>query len=100
MLAQDVINLAVAVWKDRVEATELERLRQASTNLLVAEADAKRIKKQGIILDMSRLQTSLRVFCKTYQKMAEKYGVVPGVDSYIRDMQKKIRELSDIKNHR
>lgn len=100
MLAQDLLNLAVAVWKDSVEAAELERLRQASTALLVAEAEGRRIKMQGIILDMSRLQTALRVFCKTYQKMSARYGEVPAVDCYIRDMQKKIRELSGIKNHR
>ena len=88
----------LAVWKDRANKLDMERLKSAHNEIAAADAESRRAKMRSVILDMAKLKTGLRHFAMTYQTLAAKNGPIPAIEEYIKDIQKKIDQDSQIKN--
>ena len=97
---RDIFTLMLSVWKDKATQVDMERLKSAHNEIAAADADNRRAKMRSVVLDMAKLKTGLRHFTMTYQNLAAKYGPIPAIEEYIKDVQKKINQESRIKNYR
>lgn len=95
---QSQFDLALAIVKDKACEEIARNFRESYTSLLEAEVESRRIKKRSLILSMAKLKNALYNFEMTYALVKKDCGTIDGVDSYISDLKKKIRELSALKN--
>lgn len=94
----ETIKIIVAFYKDKVQADMLEKLQKAYLNVLEADAEARRQKKRGMILNMADLKISLAKLKSTYSIIRQKSGPVPALDSEIKKRERIIKEYSYLKN--
>ncbi len=99
MESANFIELAIAYYKDKVQQELLEKFRVESRLLLQADADARRIVARENILAMARLQRELIKFKLIYSQLSVAFGNVEAIDSYIRKIEMKIKQISYQKNH-
>lgn len=99
MESGNFIELAVAIYKDKIQRELLEKFRVESCRLLEADAEARRVKAREDILAMAKLKNELSKFKLTYSKICGTCGNVEAVDNYLRGIEKKVKLLSYKKNH-
>ena len=97
--ADNIFELAIAYYKDKVQQELLEKFRVESRLLLQADAEARRTVARENILAMSKLKIELEKFRYCYNRITNKCGSIEAVDGYIRDIELKIRKLSYNKNN-
>lgn len=99
MESNNLIELIVAYYKDKTQQEILERFRIETCRLLQADADARRLKARELIMSMARLKIELTKFKYSYNKIAQTCGKMDAIDDYILDIEKRIKQLSNAKNH-
>lgn|SRR5574344_1040040 len=97
--AENIFELAIAYYKDKVQQELLEKFRVESRLLLQADAEARRTVARENILAMSKLKIELEKFRYCYNRITNSCGSIEAVDGYIRDIELKIKKLSYIKNN-
>lgn len=95
----NLLEIAIAYYKDKVQQELLDKFRVESRLLLQADADARRIVARENILAMARLQRELIKFKLIYSQLSVAFGNVEAIDSYIRKIEMKIKQISYQKNH-
>lgn len=99
MESSNFIELAVAIYKDKVQRELIEKFRVESRRLLEADAEARRSKARENILAMAKLKNELFKFKLTYSMICGICGNIEAVDNYLRSVEKKVKLLSYKKNH-
>lgn len=99
MESANFINLVIAYYKDKIQKELLDKFKEESCRLLQADADARRMTAREDILTMAKLKMELEKFKLTYNQISSTCGSMDAIDSYIREIEIKIRQLSFKKNH-
>lgn len=99
MESANFLELAIALYKDKVQQEILEKFRAESCRLLQAEAEARRTIARENIMAMARLKIELDKFKLTYLHCSNKCGRIKAIDEYILKIEKNIKWLSYQKNH-
>lgn len=99
MESDNLIELAVAYYKDKVQQEIIEKFRVESRLLMQADAEARRTKARENILAMSRLKIELDKFMFIYNRLSGACGRIEAIDEYIREIEAKIKKLSYSKNN-
>lgn len=94
----DVAKIILAYYKDKVQADMLNKLQSEYQKFLEADAESRRQKKRGLILNMVDLKISLEKFKSTYSIIKQKSGPIPALEQKIRQTEFQIREYSYQKN--
>ena len=100
MELNNIVDIAVAYYKDKVQQELLEKFRAEARLLLLTESKARREKAGAIVAEMAKLRIELAKFKFTYEKLSSCCGKVEAVDQYIMDIEKRIKQLSFQKNNR
>lgn len=99
MESANIIELAVAYYKDKVQQEFLEKFRVESRLLLEADADARRTVARENILAMARLRNEMEKFKFVYNRLSSTCGSVDAIDDYLREVETKIKKLAYQKNN-
>lgn len=99
METKDVLNFALAFYKDKVQGETVARFHSEFDKLLEAEADARRLKAEALVLQLAKLKKTLQQFEWTYNIIREKVGGVEAVDEYITKIKVEIKKISYDKNN-
>ena len=99
METKDVLNIALAFYKDKIQSESLERFRSEFFQLQEADAEARRYKAKTLIVQMANLKKTLSQFEMTYRLIQSKVGEVEAIDEYIVSVKQEIKRLSDAKNN-
>ena len=99
MESDDVILLALAVYRDIVEKKLADQFKEEYHKLLVAEVDSRRMKSSELIKQMAIIKIKLFNFETVYSKVKEKTGKIEAVDHYIYGIKQKLKKLSYEKNN-
>ena len=99
METKDVLNIALAFYKDKIQSESLERFRSEFFQLQEADAKARRSKAKTLIMQMVKLRIALNQFEMTYQSIQSRVGKVEALDDYIASVKQEIRKLSEAKNN-
>lgn len=99
MESANLIELAIAHYKDKVQQELLEKFRVESCLLLQADAAARRVIARENIIAMARLEIELKKFKYVYGRLSEMCGSVEAIDQYIHETELRIKILSYRKNH-
>lgn len=99
MESANLIELAVAFYKDKVHKELLEKFRNESILLLQADADARRTIARENVKAMGRLKIELDKFRFIYNRLSNTCGSICAIDDYIRDVELKVKKLSYQKNN-
>lgn len=94
----DTAKIILAFYQDRVQADLLDKLQKSYLQFLEADAEARRLKKRGLILNMADLKISLEKLKSTYSIIRQKSGPVPALDAEIKKVERKIKDYSYLKN--
>lgn len=98
MKANDIIKVAVAYYKDKVQSETLNRFHSEFNELLDAEICARREKAKITVMQIAQLRIALTQLEITYKTIQSQVGECEAVDNYIRTINDEIRKLSDQKN--
>lgn len=96
--ADNILELAIAYYKDKIQQELLEKFCVESRLLLLADAEARRTVARENILAMSRLKIELTKFKLIYNRISKTCGSIQAVDIYINEIEIKIKKLSYLKN--
>jgi len=99
METKDVLNIALAFYKDKIQGESLERFRSEFFQLQEADAEARRSKAKTLIMQMADLKKALSQFEMTYKLIQTRVGKVEVIDEYIVSVKQEIKRLSDAKNN-
>ena len=99
METKDVLNIALAFYKDKIQSESLERFRSEFFQLQEADAEARRAMAKTLIMQMAKLRIALNQFEMTYQSIQSRVGKVEALDDYIASVKQEIRKLSEAKNN-
>lgn len=99
MESANFIELAVALYKDKVQQELLEKFRVESRLLLQADAEARRTKARENILAIARLRIELDKFKFIYNRLSGICGSIDSIDDYLREIESKVKRLSYQKNN-
>lgn len=99
METKDVLVLALAFYKDRIQGETIARFHSEFDKLLEAETDARRLKARSLVLHLAKLKNTLQQFEWTYNRIREKVGGVEAVDEYIKKIKVEIKKISYDKNN-
>lgn len=99
MESSNVIELAIAFYKDKVQQELLEKLRVESRLLLHADADARRTIAREDIKAMARLKIELEKFKYIYNRISRTCGSIETIDEYLREIESNVKILSYKKNN-
>lgn len=99
MESVNLIELAVAFYKDKVQQELLEKFRVESRLLLQADAEARRTMARENIKVMAQLKIELEKFKYVYYKLTNSCGPVTAIDEYLKDIEMKVQKLSYRKNN-
>lgn len=99
MEAKDVLKVALAFYKDKIQSESLERFRSEFFQLQEADAEARRSEAKTLIMQMAKLRIALNQFEMTYQSIQSRVGKVEALDDYIASVKQEIRKLSEAKNN-
>ena len=99
MESANLIELAIAYYKDKVQQELLEKFRVESRLLLQADADARRSMAREDIKAMARLKIELEKFRFIYNRLSSTYGSVEAIDQYLKERELEVKKLSYSKNH-
>ena len=99
MESNDLITLAIAYYKDKTQKELLERFREASCRLMEADADSRRSKAHEDIMSMAKFKMELEQFKLEYGRITSTCGSIEAIDSYIREVECRIKQLSYKKNN-
>jgi len=94
METNDLITLAIAYYKDKVQNELLERFREETYLLMEADADSRRMKAHEDIMSMGKLENKLKKFKFHYGRITSTCGSMEAIDSYIREIECRIKQLS------
>lgn len=94
----DCVSLALAAIKDKVKQEAAEKFGKSYTKLLETEAQARRATTQTQILEMSKLRIELSKFEIVYCNVKSQCGNIESVDTYISEIKKRIKFISENKN--
>jgi hypothetical protein len=98
-LAPDIMDIMAAACKDIVSEDVIEKLHIEYNKLNQAEAECRRTKASALIISMAKLEMELTKFEYTYSKIAEKCGIIPAIEDYIRSVKTMLKRMSFEKNH-
>ena len=93
METKDLLNLALAYYKDKVQSETIQRFHSEFDKLLEADADARRLKAQALVMQMAKLNIALQQFELTYKSIREKVGPLEALDKYIVSIKKAIKKI-------
>ena len=96
----ELINLALAAYKDKVNAEMQEQIRERYLEVLQEDARGRRAKASGMIMTMARLKISVAKLENVYSRLKESGCEIPAIEKEIRETKKKIKMLSLRKNSR
>lgn len=99
MESANLIELAVAFYKDKVQQELLEKFRVESRVLLQADAEARRTMARENIKAMAKLKIELEKFKYVYYKLTNSCGPVTAIDEYLKEIEMKVQKLSYRKNN-
>lgn len=99
MESVNLIELALAFYKDKVQQELLEKFRVESRLLLQADAEARRTMARENIKVMAQLKIELEKFKYVYYKLTNSCGPVTAIDEYLKDIEMKVQKLSYRKNN-
>ena len=99
METKDVLNIALAFYKDKIQSESLERFRSEFFQLQEADAEARRAMAKTLIIQMAKLRIAFNQFEMTYQSIQSRVGKVEALDDYIASVKQEIRKLSEAKNN-
>lgn len=99
METKDVLNLALAFYKDKVQSETFQRFHSEFDKLLETDAEARRAKVHTLVMHLAKLKIALQQFELTYENLKKKVGEVKAVDEYIISIKKEIQKISDDKNN-
>lgn len=99
METKDVLSIALAFYKDKIQSESLERFRSEFFQLQVADAEARRSMAKTLIMQMAKLKIALNQFEMTYQLIQSRAGKVEALDEYMASVKRIIKEMSDAKNN-
>lgn len=99
MESANLIEIAVAYYKDKVQQELLEKFRVESRLLLQADADARRTIARENILAMAQLRIELDKFKFIYNRLSETCGTIDAIDEYLKEIEAKVKKLSYQKNY-
>lgn len=99
MESVNLIELAVAFYKDKVQQELLEKFRVESRLLLQADAEARRTMARENIKVMAQLKIELEKFKYVYYKLTNSCGPVTAIDEYLKEIEMKVQKLSYRKNN-
>lgn len=94
----EVVNIAIAFIKDKVESESLKQFKEEYNNLLICEADSRRKKASALIMQMAKLKIALSKFEATYSSIISKTGKIESIEKYISSIKLLIKQLSLEKN--
>lgn len=99
METKNVLSLALAFYKDKIQSETLQQFHSEFNKLLEADAVARRSKAQTLVMQLAKLKIALQQFELTYQNLKKKVGEVKAVDEYISSIKREIQKISDNKNN-
>lgn len=99
MESANIIEIALAYYKDKVQQDLLEKFRVESGLLLQAEAESRRTIARENIKAMAQLKIELDKFKFIYSRLSGTCGSIEAVDEYLRNIETKVKKLSYIKNN-
>lgn len=99
MESVNLIELALAFYKDKVQQELLEKFRVESRLLLQADAEARRTMARENIKVMAQLKIELEKFKYVYYKLTNSCGPVTAIDEYLKEIEMKVQKLSYRKNN-
>lgn len=99
MESDNIIELAVAFYKDKIQQELLEKFRVESRRLLQADVEARRTIARENIKSMAQLKIELEKFKYIYHKLTDSCGSVTAIDEYLKEIEMKIQKLSYQKNN-
>lgn len=94
----ELVELALAHYRDTVEQECFDRLNESFSALLLSEADCRRAKKKEIILKRSKFEIQLKRFEFNYHRIKTKYGELPEIEEFLKQIQQDIERLKMLKN--
>lgn len=96
--AFDIVELAIARYRDVVEQDSFDELNHSFNELRSAEADFRRAIKKELIIRRAKFESQLNSFEFIYQKIKKKHGDMPAIEYFLTEMQKEIERLKLLKN--
>ena len=99
METKDVLGLALAFYKDKIQGETIARFHSEFNELIETEADARRLKAKARVIQLAKLKIALQQFELTYNGIREKVGDVEAVDEYIKKIKVEIKKISYDKNN-
>lgn len=99
MESANIIELAIAYYKDKVQHELLEKFQVESRLLLDADADARRTVARENIMAMAKLKNEMEKFKFIYNQLSVTCGSIKAIDEYLREIELKIKTLSYRKNN-
>lgn len=99
MESANLIELAVAFYKDKVQQELLEKFRVESRHLLQTDAETRRTMAREDIKAMAQLKIELEKFKYIYHKLTDSCGPVTAIDEYLKEIEMKVQKLSCRKNN-
>ena len=96
--AFDIVELAIARYRDIVEQESFDRLNHSFNELMLAEADCRRAKKKELIMRRVKFECQLKRFEFIYQKIKDKHGGMPVIEDFLREILQEIEQLKLLKN--
>ena len=99
METKDVLDIALAFYKDKIQSDALHRFHSEFIQLQEADAEARRSKAKTLIMQMAKRKIALNQFEMTYQSIQGRVGKVEALDEYIASIKQEIKRVSDAKNN-
>ena len=94
----DALNIAIALYKDRIQEELKDAIFAEYNNLLKADADARRQKTSTDIVRMSNLRIALMKFEAAYDKLKNTTGNISAIDEMILKVKREVKLISYRKN--
>lgn len=98
MKSSNLIELAIAFYKDKVQQELIEKLRVESRLLIQADAETRRSIARDDIKAMVRLKIELEKFKYIYNRLSGTCGSIEAIDEFLREIELKVEKLSYKKN--
>lgn len=97
---EELFSLVLAVSKDRVYQDSIERMQAAFQELILAEADARRLKTEALIRKLAKIDVEIIRFKREYERIAGQLtpADVAAVDGYLKLIEQKRKEIAQEKN--
>lgn len=99
MDSANIIEIAIAYYKDKTQQELLEKFQVESRHLIQADADARRTIAREDIITMEKLKLELQKFEFAYNRISSSCGKIEEIEAYISGIKTRLKWLSYKKNN-